>query len=170
MTKPGTPSEVERSLARQFAPRRLPAETRLTLASGQFELRPWHGFRANVARSCRLLCDGVGPRLAKRLRQLAAVEIVVGAASALVGRAAMSSALAEVKGCGYPSLSKRVVVACVVAQWATARKMDRFFADELIAEARKHVRFLRLTSFARTDMSLTLDRNERLLNRAVRKK
>lgn len=149
-----------------FYPRRLSAKHQLIQACAEFEVRPWRGYCANVRRLCRRLSVRIGAPSAKRLRQIAAEEIVIAATSNLIGRSALRASLRDVEVLGYSSLSKRVVVACVVAQWSAATKAERALAEELIEQARKHLRFLRRSRSARASMSWTLDENERRLRRA----
>jgi hypothetical protein len=141
----------------------LSAKHQLIQACAEFEVRPWRRYCASVRTLRRRLSVGVSAPGAKRLRQIAAEETVIAAGSNLVGRRALRASLSDVEALGYSSLSKRVVVACVVAQWSAATKAERALAEGLIEQARKHLRFLRRTRPARTSMSQTLDENERRL-------
>lgn len=92
-----------------------------------------------------------------------AEELVIGARQLHVPSPEFRRVVRNVQRLGYSSLERRVLVACLVAQYATSNGEPPRFALSLVREARRRVRVLRRTAYKRGSLSGALQENEDFL-------
>lgn len=131
---------------------------------------PWREFNSALRGLTNRALRDHGRVHAKRLERLAAEQRVINGMYRRVSARQFQAALRAVRALGYPTVDRRVLMACVCAQWTHATQAPPEHARALLSEARARVIRLPVRSVLRHNLLETLALNEKLVTKARRAK
>lgn len=137
---------------------------RITIASVQLRALPWPQFQRRLRQFETALlrsADGVTEKLL--VKRQVAKELVIGGLNRKVGPRDFLPAMRRSTALGYSSVDRRVLMACVFAQWAGATSQKRKDALQILNDAKKRALLLRRDSVLRQNLLSALMKAEFLL-------
>lgn len=137
---------------------------RVTIASVELADLPWPEFKRRLRQvEAELVRSARGAAVRVAIKRRVAEEVVIGGLQHEVDRKEFLSAANRSRTLGYSSIDRRVLMACVFAQWANADGRARGQALRLLGDARRRVQSLRRISILRRNLLAVLSQNEQRL-------